>query len=366
MEKLSKLAMDYPLCEGACLSGIATKQSLEGGPASTDLEYGMKGAKSAVVFAVPLDQSLIPDYLGKKDRLAFETNYERTNSLASGVAVKLSNYLTQKGHPAVPLAANDVYRDDTPNGRIDMMPPVSLRYLAVAAGVGSFGLSGNVITDEHGAGVILGAVLTSADLLPTSSIEEKDNYCDECKMCLNGCASQLMNPEIKTVVTMGGKTFTYSERNHYMRCQYVCGGFTGIHPSGKWSTWSPGRFAIPDKDEEIAPVFLASMDAYNKRPEGPGGHYHSLMDSKLYNTCANCQLFCVPEKKERTRRYKLLTNGGVVVQNSDGTLDAVPPEEAGKLLNEMKPEVRALYEGDIKPNPELMAFFKSMKPVAAN
>ncbi len=366
MEKLSRLAMDYPLCEGACLSGIATHETLAGGPASTDLEYGMKGAESAIVFAVPLDQSLIPGFLGKKDRLAFETNYERVNSLASGVAVKLSNYLTQKGYPAVPLAANDVYRNDTPNGRIDMMPPVSLRYLAVAAGVGSFGLSGNVITNEYGAGVILGAVLTQAALVSTSPVEEDGNYCDECKMCIKGCASQLMNPDRKTEVTMGGKTFTYSDRNHYMRCQYVCGGFTGIHPTGKWSTWSPGRFAIPEKDEEIAQVFLASLDAYNKRPEGPGGHYHSLMDSKLYNTCANCQLFCVPDKKERTRRYKLLTNGGVVVQNADGTLDAVTPEEADRRLDAMEPEVRALYAGEIKPSPKLMEIYENRKPLEKN
>lgn len=345
MENLSKLALDYPLCEGACLSGIATRQTLDGGPASTDLEYGMKNAKSAVVFALPLDQSLIPDFLGKENRLAFEINYERANSLASGVAVKLSNYLTQKGYPSVPLAANDVYRDDTPNGRIDMLPPVSLRYLAVASGVGSFGLSGNVITNEHGAGVILGAVLTQADLVPTSPIDEEENYCDDCKLCLKGCASRMMNPDNKTTVTMGGKTFSYSSRNNYMRCQYVCGGFTGIHPSGKWSTWSPGRFAIPDNDQEMFPVFLASIDAYNKRPEAPGGHYHSLMDSKLYNTCANCMLFCVPDKKERARRYQLLINGGVVIQNPDGTLEAVSPEMAKVRLSEMSPEMRSLYEG---------------------
>ncbi len=349
MEKLSKLALDYPLCEGACLSGIATRQTLEGGPASTDLEYGMTGAQSAVVFAFSLDQSLIPDFLGKQDRLTFETNDERVNSLASGVAVKLSNYLTQKGHASIPLAANDVYREDTPNGRIDMLPPISLRYLAVASGVGSFGLSGNVISNKHGAGIILGAVLTQAPLVPTDPVDEEDNYCDDCKLCLKGCASQLMNPDKKTTISMGKRTFTYSARNNYMRCQYVCGGFTGIHPSGKWSTWSPGRFAIPDNDQQMLPLFLASIGAYNKRPQGPGGHYHSLMDSKLYNTCANCQLFCVPDKKERARRYKLLTDGGVVVQHPDGMLEAVSPETAKKHLSAMDPEVRALYEEDIKP-----------------
>ena len=104
-------------------------------------------------------------------------------------------------------------------------------------------------------------------------------------------------------------------------------------------------------------VLLASIDAYNRRPEGPGGHYHSLMESKLYNTCANCQLICVPDKQERKRRYKLLTRSGVVVQKPDGTLEAVTPDEARERLSRMPDEVRALYEGagfrltDILPTP---------------
>ena len=357
MDALRRRVLDYPKCEGAILSGIATRETLAGGPPSTDLTYVMPGARSAVVFTLPLDQSLIPGFLGKVDRRSFERNYETVNSIASGVAVKLSNFMTQKGHPAVPLAANDVYREDVPLGRFAMLPPLSLRYLAVASGVGSFGLSGNVITDENGAGVILGAVVTSGELTPTVSPDEDENYCDGCRLCLATCASGLMDPEKKTTVTLGDRTFSYAARRNYMRCQYVCGGYTGLHPSGQWSTWSPGRFALPDDDQQLARVFLGSTERYRKRPEGPGGHYHSLMETKLYSTCANCQLVCVPDKEERKRRYKLLLEGGVVVQNADGSLDDVSPGEARRLLDAMDPETRALYEGDPQPSPELWELF---------
>jgi len=37
-------------------------------------------------------------------------------------------------------------------------------------------------------------------------------------------------------------------------------------------------------------------------------------------------------------------NSGVVMQNPDGSLEAVSPDEAEKLLAAMSPEVRALYE----------------------
>jgi hypothetical protein len=61
-------------------------------------------------------------------------------------------------------------------------------------------------------------------------------------------------------------------------------------------------------------------------------------------TCGNCQLICHPDKDIRKERYKLLTESGVIVQNPDGTLEAVSPEEAAKRLAEMTPEDRALYK----------------------
>ena len=344
MARLSELVKDYVLLEGACAAGIATTETLRGGPPSTDLSYVLPGARSAVCFALKLDQTLIPPYLSKKDRLSHEKDNFRTNFLASGMALGLAKYLEQKGHPSVPIAANEVYRPETPRGRLDMMPDISLRYLAVRSGVASFGLSGNVLRRDGGAGIILVAVVTTAELEPTDPLPEEENYCDGCRLCMASCASQMMDPDVKTEVTLGGKTFTYSKRRDYLRCEFVCGGFTGLHSSGKWSTWSPGRFRIPDREEDFLPALASSVEAYNRRPVMEGGHLHVLMDSKLYMTCANCQLVCVPDKEERKRRHRMLVEGGCGVQNPDGTLEAVPPEEAARRVARMSPEVRSLYE----------------------
>jgi epoxyqueuosine reductase len=345
MKDLNALVLEYPLLEGAGRSGITTLETLAGGPPSVDLSYVLPGAKSAVVFSVALDQTTIPGYLGKKDRLSYEREYNLKQSISSGIAVKLAGNLSQRGFPAVPLAANDVYRDDTPMGRFDMAPPISLRYLAVACGVGSFGWSGNVIDDKHGACIILGAVVTSAELSPTAPLDQKDNYCDECHLCSAACASGLMNAKERTEIKLGPHTFSYAARQAYTRCQFVCGGYTGLHRSGKWSTWSPGRFPVPDEDAPYLNLLIASTVPYSQRPEGPGGRYHSLMDSKLYTTCGNCQIICVPDKEERKRRYKLLAEGGVIVQKVDGTLEAMSPQKAKARLKAMSEEQRALYEG---------------------
>ena len=61
-----ELLQKYLKVEGAVAIGIATQESLKGGPPSTDLSYVMPSAKSAIVFALSLDLDAIPDYLGKK------------------------------------------------------------------------------------------------------------------------------------------------------------------------------------------------------------------------------------------------------------------------------------------------------------
>lgn len=338
------LLMNYVRYAGATNVGIVTRETLEGGPPSTDLTYVLPDARAAVVFAVPLNQSYVEPFLAKKDRGSHEKDNVSVNLMASGIALELSNYLKQRGHSAVPVAANQVYRSDTPHGRFDMMPDISLRYLAVRSGIGYFGLSGNVITPKEGATVILGAVVTSAEIKPTEPLPVPGNYCDGCRLCMSSCMSGLMNHEKLTSVSLGGKIFSYSKRRFYMRCEYVCGGFTGLHPSGKWSTWSPGRFPIPEKDRDYLEALKAAAPCYYRWPDMGGGFYHVLMDGKLYLTCGHCQLICHPDKDERKRRYQSLINSGVIIQKPDGTLEAVSPGHALKYIAEITPEVRALYE----------------------
>jgi epoxyqueuosine reductase QueG len=139
--------------------------------------------------------------------------------------------------------------------------------------------------------------------------------------------------------------FSYSRKRHHSRCDYVCGGFTGLHPSGKWSTWSPGRFPIPEKDEDFYPALLDAVGPCLRRPKSELAAYNVIMPGdRVELTCGNCQLVCHPDKEIRKRRYRALTESGVVVQNSDGSLEAVTPEEAERRIAGMDPQTRALYE----------------------
>jgi len=345
MKNLAELITELLENQGVVAVGFSTTETLAGGPPSADLTYVMPTAKSAISFALAMDQGKIEKFLKKEDRMAHDRDNIRANILASGLALELSNFLTQKGHKSMPLASNAVYRTDTPLGAIDELPPISHRYLAVRSGVGCFGLSGNVIRPKEGAGIILGGIVTEAELEPTDPMPAEDNYCDDCRLCQSLCASGLMDKSEKTTVTLGGVEFTYSKRHHHNRCDYVCGGFTGLSKSGKWSTWSPGRLPIPEKDEEFMGAIMKAAPKVMKRPFAGGGFHHFLYPGyRVAMTCGNCQHVCVPDKEERMRRFDMVREGGVVVQNPDGSLEAVSPEEAEERLAAMDPETRALYE----------------------
>jgi len=170
MEKITRRAMELAQCYGASAVGIATIDTLAGGPPSTDLTYVLPTARAAISFAVPLNQDDIELWFSKKSHAKHFKDNIRANVMASGISLELANYLGQKGYPSIPLTANTAYREESPNGRYDEFPPISHRYLAVRSGVGFFGLSGNVLTQSEGGAVILGSVVTAAELKPTDPL----------------------------------------------------------------------------------------------------------------------------------------------------------------------------------------------------
>lgn len=65
--------------------------------------------------------------------------------------------------------------------------PLSAEHAAVEAGLGTLGLNHQLITPEFGPRVVLGLVLTSADIEPDSRIETALCLGPECGRCLSAC-----------------------------------------------------------------------------------------------------------------------------------------------------------------------------------
>lgn len=330
---------------GADLAGIATIETLAGGPPSADLKYVLPSARSAVCFAIALDQEKIERYLKKENHEAHNLNKIRATTLANGIALEMANFLNQLGYASVPVCSNFQYRNGGDTKYSDRKPLISHRYLAVRSGIGWFGWSGHVITRDYGSAIILGSVVTEAELRPTDPLPEAENYCTRCRLCRAVCPSGFISPDETTTVQLGGREFSYGQRRAYARCSYVCGGMAGLDRSGTWSNWSASRYPIPTEDQDFPEAIARALPAYQKRTLNDHEFYISFRPGySLDYSCSHCQLVCHPDPAIRKRRYRMVMDGGVVVQNPDGSYVAVSPEEAQRRIDAMTPEQRAFYE----------------------
>ena len=94
---------------GALKVGITNSKFLKGGPPSSILANHLPNAKSAVVFAIPLDRDIIRSYLAK-DHVNARSDHEkdnfRTMIKAYRMALDLAELIQSKGFEAKPIFTN--------------------------------------------------------------------------------------------------------------------------------------------------------------------------------------------------------------------------------------------------------------------
>ncbi|MBA7714503.1 hypothetical protein ES703_123528 [subsurface metagenome] len=268
-QSLNDEIVQFILDNGAIKVGFATKETLAGGPPSTDITYLLSEAETVICFAVPLDKEKIRAFL-RKDLPDSRMEHEKDNVegylKTISIAKKTANFLQEKGFKATEIISNFKYREEIPGWELKMYPELALRLIAMRSGAGSVGWSGNIGLKGYGAAIILGGLVTSAKLEPTAPIPSEDSFCNKCKLCTKVCGYGMFSEDEETSVTLGGYTFTYSKRINKLRCALVCGGINGLHKSGQWSTWSPGRYDYPEDDYEVNRLITLGMTTQPKRP----------------------------------------------------------------------------------------------------
>ena len=340
---LNGIIEEFLMERGAIKVGFANKETLAGGPPSIDLDYRMEGAKSAISFALPMNRDHIRLFLSKQDRSAHEEDNIATNFRCRDLSWELATMLKGEGNLSKGCAANQKYRTDTDDWMLNLHPDLSHRYMAARSGVGSFGWSGNVGIKDFGAAIMLGTAVTAAELEPTDPEPEAEQFCDQCKMCLSACPTEMFDRDKADSITIGGEEFSYSYRKEIMRCNLCCGGITGLSTSGKWSSWSPGRYDLPWGRDKLIEIAMGASMAYGKRPTIPGGYINVVNNERTYMTCGNCQIVCFGNKKETAENVKILHNSGCVIQEQDGAIKVYPPEEAAEKFEQLPAEHQALY-----------------------
>jgi epoxyqueuosine reductase QueG len=341
---------------GALRVGFVTLETMAGGPPGADITYLLPEAKSAISFAIPLDKDLIRPFLAKElpnGRADHEKDNINKNIQAWRIAKDVRDFLREKGYKAMSVIPNNKYREDVPGWQASLPPELSLRYLAARSGVGSFGWNGSIGIKGIGTTIILGGIVTSAELEPTDPLTEEESFCTQCKLCTRVCGFQMFSDKKETSVTLGGHTFSYSKRLNKLRCELVCGGCTGLHKSGQFSTWSPGRYDYPEDDREVTRLITLAMTHLKKRPEildHSKGYTPSSFGGmgRVQLTCGNCNITCWGDRVETVENYKILKNSGCVIQRENGEIEIFPPEKAKEEFEKMDPKHKRLYYKDYK------------------
>src|SRR5207247_8244373 len=102
------------------------------------------------------------------------------------IELKLVYFLEDAGFPSITVPP--VHFDPRHYDRAgDTRGPLSLPHAAVEAGLGTLGLNLMLLTPEYGPRVLLGAVLTSAELEPDTPLAEPLCLGESCGRCLLPC-----------------------------------------------------------------------------------------------------------------------------------------------------------------------------------
>ena len=345
MSSLKEDLIELALASGAIKARVTNRERLAGPPCA-DPAFVLPQARSVVSYAVSLGRDFIPDYFGKVTRTVFKRVQYDSYQLVGSVGRELVSHLEARGFKAFSPSPNGVYRKGSTIS--NLLPDFSLRYAALASGLGAQGWSGNVLLPGYWSAVYLGAVLTDAELEPDEPLDE--DVCDRCKLCTLVCPNRFFSARETETFTLGGREYTRSKRGDHIRCGISCGSLAGLSHDGKWSTWALGTAYLPEEDDTLPEIWRRELTnpeneyivghILPKNPEpwrGPGVLARSFEDTNP--TCNNCMLVCSGPKEWRQKLVKLLHSSGRVVlrDGREVAVDAAP--ESRSLLRELNEQL---------------------------
>lgn len=168
---------------GADLVGIADCKTLNENPPDPTApqipERIAPSAKSAICLAkrMPLGEFL------SDHRYAVAYTNAAICRYLERQAYRLSYWLEEQGQASVPVVMDET----DPELKRGSYGYLSLRHVAVEAGLGTFGLEANLLSPEYGPRVYFTVVLTDAVLEPDHRITEQLCIGETCGRCLQSC-----------------------------------------------------------------------------------------------------------------------------------------------------------------------------------
>ncbi|MCB2187174.1 MAG: hypothetical protein KQJ78_12195 [Deltaproteobacteria bacterium] len=168
--------------QGVQVAGAAPVAALAGAPAGRSPTDWLPGARSVVIFGLPVPRGVFRAAAQK------EAFYGRAASLLyrrlDTLALEAAALLEEAGGAALPIPGCFPY-DFQPGGRFQGF--LSLTSLAQAAGLGVRGRSGLLLHPVYGPRLILGGVVAEAEVPPLAPAPAAAGCPPECRKCQEVC-----------------------------------------------------------------------------------------------------------------------------------------------------------------------------------
>jgi len=140
------------------------------------VEDVLPNAKNVVVIALRMLDSVVNTL---PSPIYMNTGYIIVNAELNRIAYQVSKFLEGKGYLAVPVPATRDY------DMKDVKGTFSVTHAGEAAGLGRIGISGLLLTPDHGPRVRFVSVFTTANLEPDQPLESE--ICTKCMACVQAC-----------------------------------------------------------------------------------------------------------------------------------------------------------------------------------
>lgn len=169
----------FVLQEGASLFGVADTSALQDRFNALSPK-ALEGLNRAISMAFHLSDRVMEDVVDGPTKLYF-FHYQRVNVLLDELALKVTNFIQNRGWPALPIAASQIIDWQKQQAHL------SHKHVAQKAGLGWIGRNNLLVSPQFGARQRLVTVLTS---MPLTIHEPLAWGCDDCRACISSCPSQ--------------------------------------------------------------------------------------------------------------------------------------------------------------------------------
>lgn len=294
--------------------------------------------RSDILRLFPETRSLIcfvcrmnPDSARSPARNVANHEFHETGDTINDVARRIVQDLTARGMRAVnPPMAFPMEMDRFP-GKIWS---ISLKPLAVAAGLGQMGLHRNVIHPKFGSFILLGTVLTNVDIAD-EAVPVDFNPCVSCKLCVAACPVGAISPE-------GDFNFSSCYSHNYREFM------TGFTDWVEAIAGSPSAQAYREKVSDSESVSMWQSLAF-----GPG-----YKAAYCLSVCPAGEQVLMPFLDDRSG---FLTQVVKPLQSKVETIYVQPRSDAEEYVKRRFPHKHVRYVGAVLRPTSIRSFVKLMR-----